>query len=282
MREALGKAGRLLLSGLAIAAATMALVTVLAWVFQRHLIYLPERASPPPAATVLPGSEEVSFRTQDGLRLAAWFLPGEDDGPAVLVLPGNAGNRAARAPLAEALAGSGLSVLLVDYRGYGGNPGTPSEAGLLADARAAVAYLAARPDVDPARIVYFGESLGAGVAVALAVERPAAAIVLRSPFTSLADVARVHYPFLPTGLLLRDRYAAIEQIGRVTTPILVVAGGEDRIVPVEQSRRLHDAAPEPKRLVVIPGADHNDYALLAGDRLVEEVLRFLREMAGIR
>jgi fermentation-respiration switch protein FrsA (DUF1100 family) len=166
-------------------------------------------------------------------------------------------------------------VLLMDYRGYGGNPGNPSERGLLADARAARAYLAARGDVDPARLVYFGESLGAAVAVQLAVEWPPMALVLRSPFASLADIGRIHYPFLPVRLLLKDRYASIEQVGRLRCPVLVLAGAADAIVPWEQSRRLAEAIPEPKRFVRIPSADHNSLELLAGQRIIGEVVRFM-------
>jgi fermentation-respiration switch protein FrsA (DUF1100 family) len=193
----------------------------------------------------------------------------------VLVCNGNGGNRSLRAPLAAALARLGLHVLLFDYRGYGANPGAPSEAGLAADARAAAAYLASRPEVDPARLVYFGESLGAAVALRLAVERPPAALVLRSPFASLAEVGRHHYPVLPVSLLLRDRYQAAELAGRLTAPLLVVAGGRDRIVPAAHSRRLFAAAPEPKRLVVLHGVDHNDHELNAGPRLLAEVRAFL-------
>ena len=141
----------------------------------------------------------------------------------------------------------GLSVLLFDYRGYGGNPGRPSEDGLAADARAAQAWLAAQPDVDPDRIAYFGESLGAAVAVGLAVQRPPAALVLRSPFTSLADVGAVHYPWLPVRRLLLDRYPSIERIASVHAPVLVIAGDRDDIVPAALSKRLYDAAAEPKR-----------------------------------
>ncbi len=190
------------------------------------------------------------------------------------------GNRTHRAPLAAALAREGFGVLLFDYRGYGGNPGTPTEAGLLADARAARAYLAARGDVDPARLVYLGESLGAAVAVALAAEAPPRALVLRSPFTSLTDVGRRHYPLLPVGLLLRDRYPSLERIGGVAAPVLVVAGERDRLVPVEQSRRLYAAAPGPKRFVLIADADHNDFALLAGAEFIGAVARFLDEVAA--
>lgn len=244
------------------------------WITQRRLIYLPLNQRVPPAESVLPRAEEVEFETEDGLSLGAWFVPGSRD-TAVLVFNGNAGHRAHRAPLAEALSNEGFSVLLLDYRGYGGNPGSPSEAGLASDARAARAWLEARPDVD--RIAYFGESLGGAVAVGLAMEEAPEALILRSPFTSLADVGRVHYPYLPVRLLLWDRYQAIDGVGELEVPTLVIAGERDGIVPVEQSRAVYEAAREPKRLVVIPGADHNDHDLLAGERLVEEIVAFLEE-----
>ena len=202
-------------------------------------------------------------------------------GPAVLVCNGNGGNRSLRAPLAAALARMGLAVLLFDYRGYGGNPGHPTEAGLAADARAALDYLAGRPEVDPARVVYFGESLGAAVALRLATERPPAALVLRSPFASLAEVGQLHYPLVPVSLLLRDRYGSAALAGRLTAPLLVVAGDRDRIVPAGHSRRLFAAAPQPKRLVMLEGADHNDPDLLAGPRLLAELRRFLAGVPGL-
>lgn len=122
--------------------------------------------------------------------------------------------------------------------------------------------------------MYFGESLGAAVAIGLAVEQPPAALVLRSPFTSLADVGRLHYPYLPVRLLLKDRYDSIGRIQDVSCPVLVVAGGADGIVPARQSRHLFDAARQPKRYVEIRGADHNDWELLAGRALLREVVRF--------
>jgi uncharacterized protein len=265
-----------------IVAGLVAVPLALLWLFQRHLIYFPLAQAVPPVATVLPGAEEVAFTTADGLRLHGWFAApaGTDRRATVLVFNGNAGDRSFRAPLAAALARAGYAVLLFDYRGYGRNPGSPSEQGLTADARAARAYVAARPDVDPKRLVYFGESLGAAVALALAVEQPPAALVLRSPFTSLADMGRLHYPFLPTGPLLRDRFDSLGRVGRLACPVLVVAGAEDRIVPPEHSRRLYAAAPEPKRFVLIPGADHNDAELLAGGRLMDEVRAFLDGLPG--
>jgi uncharacterized protein len=262
---------------LKVTAAVVVTVTVLlslAWALQRRLIYFPGPGPVPPAASVLPGAQDVAFPTEDGLRLAGWFVPASGGAPraTVLVLNGNAGDRSARAPLAAALARSGLAVLLFDYRGYGGNPGSPSETGLAADARAAREHLLTRPGVRPDRLVYLGESLGAAVAVDLAARHPPAALVLRSPFTSLADVGRLHYPYLPVGALLKDRYDAKARIRDVRCPVVVVAGGADDIVPPAQSRALYDAAAEPKRYVEVPGAGHNDFALLAGDRLVREIV----------
>jgi fermentation-respiration switch protein FrsA (DUF1100 family) len=275
---------------LLVAVAVLLVAVGLLWSQQRRLIYYPAPRAVPPAAAMLPAAEEVSFPTEDGLRLAGWFVPpagppgrgaGQPRSPAVLVCNGNAGNRSLRAPLAAALARAGLAVLLFDYRGYAANPGRPTEPGLAADARAALAYLAARPDVDPARLVYFGESLGAAVALRLAVERAPAALVLRSPFASLAEVGRRYYPWLPVSRLLFDHYDTLGRVGRLAAPLLVVAGEGDRIIPAAHSRRLFDAAPAPKRFVLLPGADHNDFGLLAGPRLLDELLAFLRDVRAL-
>jgi uncharacterized protein len=245
----------------------------LVWSQQRRLIYFPSPGPVPSATSVLPGARDVVLATEGGIRLGAWYLPGGRS--AVLVCNGNAGDRTMRAALAAALNRLGHSVLLFDYRGYGGNPGRPSEKGLAADARAALAWLAAQPGVDPERIVYFGESLGAAVAVGLAVKRPPAALVLRSPFTSLPDVGAVHYPWLPVRRLLLDRYPSIERIASVRAPMLVIAGDRDDIVPASLSRRLYDAGNEPKRYVLVPGAGHNDPDLLDGPQMLAEMAGFL-------
>jgi fermentation-respiration switch protein FrsA (DUF1100 family) len=269
-----------MLTAVWVIAGAVALVLAVVWVFQRHMIYFPLRQEVPPVAIALAGADDVVFETVDGLRLAGWFAkPATSSRVTVLVFNGNAGDRSFRAPLAAAITRAGMSVMLFDYRGYGRNPGAPTEKGLLADARAARAYVAARNDVDPSRLVYFGESLGSAVAVALAAEQSPAALVLRSPFTSLTDMSRVHYPLLPAGLLLRDRFPSLDHIGHIGCPVLVIAGDRDRIVPPEQSRRLYDAAPGSKRFVLIEGADHNDFELLAGQQLIAEVVAFLRYLA---
>lgn len=259
-----------------IAVAAIAALLALLWVGQRRLMYFPDGRVPAPREVGLAGVESVRFPTADGLELAGWFVPaGAEAKATVVVFNGNAGNRAYRAPLATALAAHGFNVLLFDYRGFGGNPGSPTEIGLAADARAAREYLADRPDVDAARVVYFGESLGTGVAVGLAAEQPPAALILRSPFTSMADVGVYHYPILPVRLLLRDRFASRDTIGRIRAPVLVIAGDRDEIVPLEHSRRLYDAVPSPKELVIIKGASHNDDELLAGEEMIQAIVRFL-------
>jgi len=255
-------------------------VLAVIWTMQRRFMYFPTGAVPTPGEIGLTHVEEVTFQTIDGLRLSGWFVAESGPSPriTVLVFNGNAGNRAHRGPLAATLHRHGIQVLLVDYRGYGGNAGTPSEHGLAADSRAARSFLAGRPDVDQSRLVYFGESLGTAVAIDLAVEHPPAALVLRSPFTSMADLGQHHYPFLPVRLLLRDQFAAIDQIRQIRVPLLVIAGGHDRIVPTENSRRLYDAAIAPKTLLVLPDADHNDYELLAGDEMIKAIVRFLQPL----
>lgn len=243
------------------------------------MIYFPSRDPVPSIATLIPGARDVVLNTDDGKRLGAWYLPatGDQRGPGVVVFNGNGGDRSGRAVLAVGLARLGMSVLLFDYRGYGGNPGSPSEKGLATDARAAQAWLATQLDVDPDRIVYFGESLGAAVAIGLALERPPVALVLRSPFTSLGEVAKVHYPWLPVGRLLIDRYPSIDRIGSLSVPVMVIAGDRDDIVPESLSRKLYDAAREPKRFLLVPGTGHNDPDLVDGDRMLEEVGRFLSD-----
>ncbi len=263
-----------------IAAVVLAAVLLVAllWLFQRRLIYLPDRSPVPPVADVLAGGTEVVLRTDDGLVLGAWYIPAAltpetSCAATFLVAPGNGGNRLGRVPLATALAADGSGVLLMDYRGYGGNPGSPSEAGVAADARAAYRYLTREAGVDAGQLVYFGESLGGAVLTALAVEHPPAAMMLRSPFTDLAAAAAVHYPVLPVRLLLRDRFAVVEPVGALTVPTTVIYGTADSIIPPEQSKRVAAAAGGQVDVIVVKGADHNDPVLVAGSQVIDAARR---------
>jgi len=183
----------------------------------------------------------------------------------VLFCHGNGGNVGDRAPHASLLAAAGFDVLLFDYRGYGRSRGRPGEDATYADARAARAALLAADGVDPAHVLYLGESLGAAVALELALAHPPAALVLQSPFTSVRDMARVHYPLIPRALV-PDAYPSLDRIRHLRAPLLVLHGARDTIVPLIYGEALFEAAPEPKRLEVFPDAGHND---LGGDRWAE-------------
>jgi fermentation-respiration switch protein FrsA (DUF1100 family) len=266
---------------LALTGALVAAVLLFFWLTQRRMMYFPSGDVPAPAQVGLHRTESVRFATDDGLTLGGWFVRAAATAVGtVIVFNGNAGNRAYRADLAARLAAEGLSVLLFDYRGYGDNPGSPTEEGLALDARAARRYVLSRDDADPRRLAYLGESLGSGVAVRLAVEHPPSAVILRSPFTSFVDVGRVHYPILPVRWLLRDRYPSIDRITQIRSPLLVIAGSNDTIVPAALSRRLFEAALEPKRLVIIDGADHNDEVLFAGPEVIGAISAFLRGLTN--
>ena len=259
---------------LLVGAGALVVLGALAWGFQRQLIYYPDRSPVPAAADVIPGARDVELHTSDGLVLGAWLVPpsGADRGVSVLVAPGNAGDRSGRASLAQALSAEGLQVLLVDYRGYGGNPGSPSEDGLARDVRAARDFLVEEAGVAPERILYLGESLGTAVVTELAAEHPPGAMLLRSPFTDLAAVGARHYPFLPVGALLRDRFPLVEHLADVEVPVTVVYGDRDTLIPPEQSLAVADAAPDLRQVVAVEGAGHNDPVMFDGDDLVDAVV----------
>jgi fermentation-respiration switch protein FrsA (DUF1100 family) len=255
------------ITALALVVGALVLATAGLWLAQRHLIYLPDHELAPP-------QEDLTVRTtatEDGIVHQVWLVPAEDEPMArVMVFNGNAGDKADRMTLARNLAAYGMEVALFDYRGYGETEGIPSEEGLLDDAEA-VAEVASESGLP---VVFLGESLGAGVATGLATRVLPEALVLRSPFTSMADMARAHYPLLPP-FLLRDRYRVEEQIASLEIPLLVVMGSSDSIVPPTQSRRVFEAAPGPKELVIMEGLDHNDAGLSSSLELAEEVRAFL-------
>ncbi len=245
----------------------------LAWIFQRRLIYMPGMSSVDlPTGRDGEGLTQVYIETADGIVLQAWLLEGKRPGT-VLWLHGNAGDRGDRIGVVREFRRRGWGLLLPDYRGYGGNEGSPSEEGFRADAEACRAWLLANV---PGPIVYAGSSIGSGVAVDLAARAAPAGLLLLSPFTSLVDAAKEHYPWLPVGPFLRDRYENIDKIGDVRCPLLVIHGGRDRIVPRDLGRALFDAANEPKTWVEIAGAGHNDLDVVDPTTYWDAVDVFLR------
>jgi fermentation-respiration switch protein FrsA (DUF1100 family) len=246
-----------------IAVAVVVTIVAVVFAFQRKLVYFPSPGPLPSAEEVLPGGRDVRLVTADGLLLDGWHFEVRDAPATVIVFPGNGGNRLGRVPLARELTSRGLSVLLFDYRGYGDNPGKPSEEGLTYDARAAL-------DLIDGPVIYFGESLGAAVAVELATHRAPLGLVLRSPFVSLASVGSHHYPWLPVKMLLQDKYPVVERVSSLDVPTTVILGTADSVVPPEQSRAVATAARA--RLIEVAGADHNDEVLLSGSQVVDAVL----------
>jgi pimeloyl-ACP methyl ester carboxylesterase len=238
-----------------------------------RLLYFPVRT-----IAETPGIEfsDLAIETGDGERLHGWWLPAAE--PAVghvLFLHGNAGNIGDRVPHFELLVAAGLDVLAFDYRGYGRSSGRPSEPGTYADASAALGALLARPGVDPARVVYVGESLGGAVALELAVRSPPAGLVLQSTFTSIRDLARLHYRIVPRALV-PDAYPSLRLIPDVRARLLCLHGDRDEIVPLMYGEALFEAARCEKEMVVFPGVAHNDVIAHAGRRWAEAIARFAR------
>jgi fermentation-respiration switch protein FrsA (DUF1100 family) len=255
----------------AVAAAVWMLLVVLLFLGQRHILFRPDRAAPDATRTAIPGLAVTSLATADGLSLLAWTLPAAPDAPVILYLHGNAGTIGHRAERIRAIAALGWGALVPQYRGYGGNPGTPSEAGLRQDAAAALAALRAQ-GIPPGRIVLWGESLGSGLASWLAARHEVGAVVLETPFTSIAAIAKQSYPFVPVDLLLKDRFDSLAELPAITAPILIAVAGRDRVVPPAMGRELHAAARAPAELWEVPEAGHSD---LRQHGLVEVIAAFL-------
>lgn len=251
-------------------AALLVIVLAVAWVLQRAFVYHPDGTDPGSAASHFPNAEDITLTTDDRISLQAWLIhPEHPNGLAVLYCPGNAGNRRDRVDVAGALAERGFTVLLLDYRGFGGNPGHPSEAGLLLDARAGVEKLTGE-GFDLQHVLYVGESIGTGVSTQLAVELPPAGLLLRSPFTSLPAMAKHLAYGLPVGWLVRDKFNNVQTIPGVTCPVSVLYGSKDILVPPAQSRSVSVVAPHLFEAVELPDADHND-ARWFGPYLAERV-----------
>ncbi|MGH2699492.1 MAG: alpha/beta hydrolase [Actinomycetota bacterium] len=208
--------------------------------------------------------EDVTFDTEDGLSLHGWWVPGGERSATLLWFHGNAGNLSDRVGLLELLHHElDIGVFVFDYRGYGSSEGKPSEEGLYADARTALEATEARAGVRPEEIVLFGQSLGAAVAVELASAHPVRGVVLEAAFTSIPEMARHHYGYLPVWPFLKTGFDSETRIARIDAPLLMLHGENDDIVPIDMGRRVYDAANEPKKFSLVEGAGHNDVYLTA-------------------
>jgi uncharacterized protein len=223
---------------------------------QRSMMYFPETIHTSPAAAGLPQAEEIALTASDGERLVAWHAAPQPGKPVILYFHGNGGALRYRVERFHTLIGDGIGLVGLEYRGFGGSTGSPSEAGLIADAEAAYAFAAERY---PARqLVLWGESLGSGVAVALAAEKPVGRVILEAPFTSAAAVAARHYWYMPVRLLMKDQFRSDERIEKITAPVLILHGAHDRIVPYAMGEQLFELTKAPKHIVRFLDGDHED------------------------
>jgi len=245
-------------------------IVALAYVAQRALMYFPERVRTPPAAAGLPEAQEIFLQTADGEKVIAWHVPPRGEQPLVLYFHGNGGALSWRADRFRTLIADGTGLVALSYRGYGGSSGSPSETGLIRDAEAV--YEFAAPRYGTARLALWGESLGTGVAVALAAAHPVAAIMLDAPFTSAAAVGAAHYPFLPVRWLIKDPFYSDRRILDVRAPVLVIHGARDDVVPISFGEQLFALIPGRKQFVRFAAASHNDLDRYGAVQAVHEFL----------
>ncbi len=247
--------------------------------FEENLIYFPARYPEGNyAASAFPGGpRDVEFVASDGVRLHAWFCPLEKPLATVLLCHGNAGNLTHRLEIVHALARVGIQTFLFDYRGYGKSEGKPGEAGLYLDGQAAYDALLDQPGIDPARVFLWGESLGGGVVVQTALDRPVGGIILQSCFSSIRRMAREHYPGLHW--FARTKFDNRAKLPAVQVPVLVVHGRDDTLISFAHAEDLFAAAREPKWLYPVDAADHNDVLYVGGQALLDRIVRFVSEEA---
>lgn len=245
--------------------------------FQRKLMYFPYAARPSFSACGLQCAQEIGLVSADGTKLVACHISAREHFPTIVYFHGNAGNLEFRAPRFAAFSAAGFGVLAVNYRGYGGSEGSPYEEGIMTDARTAMRYAADILKLPSSSLILYGESLGSGVAVRMAMEFPVAGIALEAPYTSVADRAAELYPFIPVRLLLRDHFHSLVHIKKVKAPLLILHGEQDRVIPARHGRALLEAANEPKRGVFYPHVDHVsfDYGEVTKEllRLVDKEMR---------
>jgi uncharacterized protein len=247
-------------------------LAVLMFLAQRAMMYFPDTARTAPAAAGLPDAEEVVLDTADKVSVIAWHVPAREGRPVWLYFHGNGGSLSYRVDRFRELVAQGDGLVALSYRGYGGSGGQPTESGLNEDARAAYDFAAKLYGAE--RIVLWGESLGTGVATALAAERPVSRMVLEAPFFSAVDIAAGVYPYMPVRLLMKDQFRSDLRIAKVTVPVLVLHGDRDAVVPLSSGQRLYELITSPKRFVRITGGGHED---LGSFGAVETARKFVAE-----
>ena len=244
------------------------------YVRQPKMLYCPARQIEQTPAALGLLFEEVTFRAADGVMISAWYIPAPDARAVLLFCHGNAGNISHRLDSIRIFHELGLSVLIFDYRGYGKSNGEPTEKGTYLDAEAAWNFLVQNKGTDPARMVIFGRSLGSAVATELAAKKKAGALIVESGFTSIPDLGRKYYPYLPVGLISRYHYASIDKVSGLSLPKLFIHSPEDEIIPYDQGMKLFARAAEPKEFLKLRG-DHNEGFLQSGELYINGLDQFI-------
>lgn len=269
---------RILRTALKTLIASFAVIFILLYFLQNKLLFYPDRALAAPPKVQVPAVERVEFNSSDGVKLVSWWLPPRPGRPTVLFFQGNAGNIGDRSDRLLDCQDQGWGLLLLGYRGYGESAGSPDEKGINLDARTALEWLRKRAEVEPRKIVYYGESLGCAFALELAVAEPPACVVLEAPFRSLKAIASVHYPWLPTSILVRGSMDNIGNAPKLKCPLFVAHGTRDEVVPFEQGKAVYDAAPQPKKFFELQSR-HNDISEFGGKDYRAAVAEFINGAA---
>jgi hypothetical protein len=265
---------RMISSIVIIALAVWLILSVFVYFMQPSLVYFPTRDLEFTPAAYSLAHEDVLLDTPDGERIHGWWVERAGARGALLFLHGNGGNISHRLDSIRLFHDLGLSVLIIDYRGYGKSSGRPGESGTYLDAEAAWKYLVEARGIDPGRIVIYGESLGGAVATWLASRVGCGALLITAGFTSVEDMGRHYYPYLPVRWLVRIRYPSIDYIGAARCPVLVMHSPGDEIVPFDMGRKLFEAARPPKEFLELAGG-HNDGFMLSSERVLGTTSRFL-------
>lgn len=264
------------LAGLAVAGGVSTLTLMREQIHRRH-VYLPAKFpngvwDPSPFGLNV---EDVWFEAEDGIGLHGWWIPHRRARGTLLFCHGNSGSIAHHIGVLKLLARLRVNIFAFDYRGYGRSEGRPAERGLYRDARAAWDVLVHRMGISPDEIIYFGHSLGGAVAIDTALRRPAAGLIVQSTFTDLSDASRAVLPVPGVGWVTKNQFRSIEKVPELRLPKLFIHGTEDGTIPVTLGRRLYEAAEEPKQMLEIPRAGHNDVHRHGG-------LRYLRTVSSFR
>lgn len=242
---------------------------------QRRLMYHPERERTAPSVVGLPYISERTLKSEDGVEVIAWYGKAQPGQPTILYFHGNGGSLAGRAERIRRYMSFGRGFYIMSYRGFSGSGGSPSEPANISDAKLAYEDLR-KAGVAASDIILYGESLGSGVAVQVAAAKPVAGIILDAPYTSIAAVAQLAYPWLPAGSLVWDRYDSLAKLGSVNSPLLIIHGEADTVIPISMGREIFAKANEPKFIATFPYAGHDDHYLYGSYDVIDAWIDRLR------